>query len=191
MNTTRLGSIFSLFFSTCFSHELAKNEPNRLELLNFFWLLKEKTWLGEPSEWKGAGNKSNIDFEAWRILKCDSFYIYSSTVGFLLLELGTKIWFDGYMLHNVLVFKVVQVKFLVKIEWVVLPTFRRKVGFGLPRGSTVEVGGKFSGRFEVSGLRKNYFYRFIYIIIIYTHFFVPRGLEEVINQSSWNFSILW
>jgi len=27
----------------------------------------------------------------------------------------------------------------------------------------VEVGSKFSGRFEVKGLRKNYFYRFIYI----------------------------
>jgi len=72
---------------------------------------------------------------------------------------------------------------------IVLPTFRRKVGFGLPRGSTVEVGSKFSGRFEMKGLRKNYFYGFINI---YTcTFFVPRGLNGVINQSSWNFSILW
>ena len=26
---------------------------------------------------------------------------------------------------------------------------------------------------------------------VYTHFFVRRGLEGVINQSSWNFSMLW
>jgi len=43
--------------------------------------------------------------------------------------------------------------------------------------------GKFSGRFEVKGSRKHYFYGFIYIYI-YIHFFVHRGLEEVINQSS-------
>jgi len=43
----------------------------------------------------------------------------------------------------------------------------------------MEVGIKFSGHFEVRGLRKNYFYGFIY-----THFFVPRGLERVIDQSS-------
>ena len=61
----------------------------------------------------------------------------------------------------------------------ILPTFRRKVGSGFARGSTVEVGIKFSGRFEVKGLRENYFYGFIYI-----YFFVPRGLEGVINQSS-------
>jgi len=45
----------------------------------------------------------------------------------------------------------------------ILPTFRRKVGFGFGRGSTVEVGSKFSGRFQVKGLQKNYFYGFKYI----------------------------
>jgi len=35
----------------------------------------------------------------------------------------------------------------------------------------VEVGSKFSGRFEVKGLRKNYFYGFIYI---YTFFCASR-----------------
>ena len=49
--------------------------------------------------------------------------------------------------------------------WRLLPTFRRKKGFGFARGSTVRVGSKFSGRFEVKGLRKNYFYGFIYMYI--------------------------
>ena len=50
-----------------------------------------------------------------------------------------------------------------------LPTFRRKVGFGFARGSTVEVGSKFSGRFEVKGLQKktifidSYIYIYMYI----------------------------
>ena len=51
----------------------------------------------------------------------------------------------------------------------VLPTFRRKVGIGFARGSTV--GSKFSGRFEMKELRKNYFYGLIYI---HTFFCVSR-----------------
>ena len=58
---------------------------------------------------------------------------------------------------------------------VVLPTFRRKLGIGFARGSTVEVGSKFSGRFEVRGIRKNYFYGFIYI---YTHFLCLAAWRE-------------
>jgi len=92
---------------------------------------------------------------------------------------------------------------IMKVEnWVIRLVFRehsfvltfsrftdcsKKNGFWFCRGSTMEVGIKFFGRFEVKGLQKNYFYGFIYI---YTHFFVPRGLEGVIDQSSWNFSML-
>jgi len=45
----------------------------------------------------------------------------------------------------------------------VLSTFRRKVGFDFDRGSMVGVRSKFFERFEVKGLRKNYFHEFIYI----------------------------
>jgi len=38
-----------------------------------------------------------------------------------------------------------------------LLTFRRKVGIDFARGSTVGAGSKFSGRFEVKGLRRNFF----------------------------------
>jgi len=67
--------------------------------------------------------------------------------------------------------------------WTILPTFRRKVCFGFHRRSTV--GVNFLDVFRWGDYEK------IILTNIYTHFFVPHCLEGVINQSSWNFSILW
>ena len=45
--------------------------------------------------------------------------------------------------------RVMMVAFYVSFS--ILLTFRKKVGFGFDRGSTVGVGSKFFGRFDVKG----------------------------------------
>ena len=86
-------------------------------------------------------------------------------------------------LHRIAVYQIytsTHAKFYVNVSpctvLVFLPTFRRKVGFGLPRWSTVEVGSKFSGHFEMKVLRKNYFYGFIYSKL---RLIEPRIIETI------------